>query len=74
MPLSSDLPAGTGRVHSRWAAVGRVQVDFFFQNRTLLVSYPCPSRVHGYHGYEYGGTRAHGSAGREQDGSAGQTL
>jgi hypothetical protein len=41
-----------------------VRVDeFFFQNYTLPVSYPCPSRVHGYHGhgyYEYGyeGTRA----------------
>jgi hypothetical protein len=44
--------------------VGRAQVDmFFFQNRTLPASYPCPSRVHRYHkhgyhgyGYRYSGT------------------
>jgi hypothetical protein len=37
--------------------VRRARVDgFFFQNRTLPVSYPCPSRVHGYGygGYGYG--------------------
>jgi hypothetical protein len=59
------LPAGTDRVHPRratgtagtgtagrrvrWARVDR----FFFQNRTLPVSYSCPSRVHGYHEYGY---------------------
>jgi hypothetical protein len=37
----------------------RAQIDgFFFQNRTLFVSYMYPSRVHGYHGYGYGSTRA----------------
>jgi hypothetical protein len=71
----SDLPAGTagtGRVHPR-QAVGTVGMGrrFFFQNRTLPVSYLCPSRVHGY---GYGGTQAHGSVSRERDGSAGQTL
>jgi hypothetical protein len=68
---SSGLPAGTagtGRVHPRRAAgtagrrVQRARVDgFFFQNRTLPVSYSCPSRVHGY---GYGGTRAHGTGPR----------
>jgi hypothetical protein len=57
---------GTDRVQPRRAVdragmsttdrrVGRTRVDeFFFQNRTLSVSYPCPSRVHGYHGHGYG--------------------
>jgi hypothetical protein len=53
--------AGTGRAQPRRAAgragtgtAGRRVDGFFFQNRTVLVSYPCPSRVHGYHGYGYG--------------------
>jgi hypothetical protein len=59
----SDLPAGTvgmGRVHPRRVGRARARrVDgFFFQNRTLPVLYPCPSRVHEYHRYGYGGTRA----------------
>jgi hypothetical protein len=68
MSYSSDLSAGTagtGRVHPLRAA-GRAGTGrrFFFQNRTLPVSYSCPSRVHGYHRYGYEGTRAHGSAGQ----------
>jgi hypothetical protein len=68
---SSDLPAGTGRVHPRQAAgragtgmagrrVRRVRVDVFFFK---TVPYPSHTRARrGYHGY--GGTRAHGSAGQ----------
>jgi hypothetical protein len=81
--VGSDLPAGTagtGWVHPRRAAgtgrVGRrvrqVRVDgFLFQNRTLPVSYLCPSRVHGY---GYGGTRAHGAGTRVLDYSGTGTV
>jgi hypothetical protein len=44
--------AGMGRVRPRQAAsTGIAGRRFFFQNCTLSVSYPCPFRVHGYHGY-----------------------
>jgi hypothetical protein len=58
------LPAGTpatGRAGTGMAGrrIRRVRVDgFFYQNRTLFVSYSCPSWVHGYgvHWYGYSGT------------------
>jgi hypothetical protein len=56
MLLSRHLLTGTastGRAQPQW--IGRIWVDeFFFKNHTLPVSYPCPSRVHGYHGHGYG--------------------
>jgi hypothetical protein len=52
----SDLPAGTAGTGTAGRRVRRAWVDgFFFQNRTLSVSYSCPSRIHGY---RYRGTRA----------------
>jgi hypothetical protein len=72
---ASDLPAGTagtGRVHPRRAA-GRAGTDtvgmgrrvFFLKSYlTRLIFLPVAgTRVHGYHRYRYGGTRAHRSAG-----------
>jgi hypothetical protein len=72
---ASDLPAGTtgtGRVHPRRAA-GTGRRIFFFKT-VLYPSHTCARRGDTGMGYGYRGTRAHGSAGRERDGSAGQTL
>jgi hypothetical protein len=73
---ASDLPAGTagtGRIHPRQAA-GRAGTDTGRRIFFLSKPYLCPSRVHGYQRYGYGGTQTHWSAGRERDRSAGQTL
>jgi hypothetical protein len=60
-----------GYIRGGWRAgrrIRRVRVNgFFFQNRILFVSYLCPSWVHGYHGYGYGGTWAHRAGTRVLD-------